>query len=321
MTQFANHIVQGSRLVTGPDLSPASAGRWSVAGHVGALIRTARVRHWVKNVFVLAPLVFAPHAGVIRLVPAATIGFFCFCLLASAVYFLNDAVDAEKDRNHPTKRMRPVAAGDISKVEAMVVSGTVAACAFAIGWRALPAAFCVFAALYLANNLLYSFVLKAHVIIDVMSIAIGFVLRLLAGATAIGVTPTSWLLVCGFCLALLLGFGKRRSEIGLAGHVEKHRETLSIYNAEKVDTAMAICAALALVTYMLYTVAAETRQLHGTDKLAYTVPFVVYGIFRFIFKVQEGTGAGPVDVLAKDPIFFLNGLGWGATVLAILWIG
>jgi decaprenyl-phosphate phosphoribosyltransferase len=282
-----------------------------------ALVSLTRPTHWIKNLFVLAPLAFAAGAWGPETVAAGGLAFLCFCLLSSAVYCLNDVHDAARDRAHPLKRHRPVASGRIRAGVAVTFGCGLAVAALLIAGRTLPGAFAAIGLLYLANNVLYGLLLKEKVIADVMSIAFGFVLRLLAGAIAIGVTPSSWLVVCGFSLALLLGFGKRRTELTALGDGSAYRPSLQIYTPENVNTLVAICASLALLTYMLYTVSPDTIRVHHTSNLVYSVPFVAYGIFRFIFKVQEGRATGPVEILLSDYIFQLNALLWVAAVLII----
>jgi 4-hydroxybenzoate polyprenyltransferase len=281
-------------------------------------VSLARPRHWLKNVFVLAPLGFAASADRLEALPRVGLAFVVFCLLSSAIYCANDALDADADRMHPTKRNRPVAAGRVSRAQALATAALVALAAFLLSVRLLPWGVTAAAGLYVINNAIYNAWLKNHVIADVMSIALGFVLRLLAGALAIPVDPSSWLLVCGFSLALLLGFGKRRTELATLERGGEYRRALAVYSVPKVDTLLAVCASLTLLSYMLYTVAPDTAQIHGTTRLVYTVPFVVYGIFRFIFKVQEGKGDGPVEILARDWVFTANGLLWAAAVALIL---
>jgi 4-hydroxybenzoate polyprenyltransferase len=292
-----------------PTASPAQAAL--------DLLRLTRPREWAKNVFLLAPLIFSQAFYSITAIESSLLATAFFCLWASAVYLFNDILDAPADRRHPRKRTRPIAAGRVSPTTAgalavvLVLAGAVGA------WRTLPAAFLLFGALYLANSLLYCLVLKHRAICDVLAIAIGFVLRLQAGCVAIGVEPSSWALVCGFALALTLGFGKRRLEVGNLKRPEGYRPVLRCYDVRKLDTLLAVNCGLCLFSYILYTVSPETVALHGTNRLIYTVPFVFYGLYRFLFKVQEAGGDGPVEILTRDPVFALNGLAWGASVVAV----
>ncbi len=293
---------------------PRTTASIPVAGAIWRLLRPA---HAVKNVFVLAPLVFATHASLALEVPRALLAFAAFCLISSAVYCFNDTLDAAADRLHPTKCNRPVASGAISPSVAIGLSVALTLLGLGGSIALLPPPFTFTLLLYLGNNLLYSWFLKNKVIADVVSIAIGFVLRLLGGAAAINVPASSWLIVCGFSLALLLGFGKRRAEL-LNSEGSNARVTLALYTAPKLDSLMSICGSVSLVSYMLYTVAPETAALHHTDKLVYTIPFVAYGIFRFIFKVQEGKAEDPVSILLHDTGLQANIALWVVVSLVIV---
>jgi 4-hydroxybenzoate polyprenyltransferase len=288
---------------------------------LGDALRTCRPHQWGKNIFVLAPLLFSRLITDGNALLGGLTAFACFCLWSSAVYCWNDLLDAAADRQHPRKCNRPIAAGRISPAFAAFLGLFLVVEAGLVAWTFLPLVFLLYGLLYLANSFLYCLVLKHRVIADVMSIAIGFVLRLMAGCAAIGVQPTSWILVCGFSLALLLGFGKRRLEIAALAEPGKYRHTLEYYTAETLNVLLSTASAVCLLTYMLYTVAPQTVELHHTDKLIFTVPFVAYGIFRYLFRVQEGRFDGPVEMLLKDRIFLLNGLLWLAAVAVILYLG
>jgi 4-hydroxybenzoate polyprenyltransferase len=300
---------------------PTSLVRATAGQTLRDLLALCRPKHWIKNSFVLAPLVFSNSFQSLSLVRASVTALVCFCIWSSAVYLLNDVLDAEADRRHPRKRLRPISSGRITPLVAigfclgMTILGAIVACV------ALPLGFLLVGGLYLANSLAYCAVLKHHVIADVLAIAIGFVLRLVAGCVAITVPPSSWLLVCGFSLALVLGFGKRRTELLTTGQESEYRPTLRVYDARKLDTLLSASCSMCLISYVLYTVAPETVKLHETTGLVYTVPLVAYGLFRFIFKVQEGKGDGPVDILTGDPTFLLTGLAWAALVLLLLTVG
>jgi 4-hydroxybenzoate polyprenyltransferase len=283
------------------------------------ILQVCRPRQWTKNVFLLAPLFFSRSLGNGSAVLATATAFGCFCLFSSAVYCVNDILDAPADRRHPRKCRRPVAAGRVTPWLAGTLALALAGGAALTASAVLPAAFLLLAGLYLANSLAYCLFLKHQEIADVLCIGIGFVLRLLAGCACIGVEPTSWILVCGFSLSLLLGFGKRRLEVGLDRPTE-YRPILQAYSAEKLNMLLAITASLCLLSYMLYTVSPQTIHLHRTDHLVYTVPFVAYGVFRYIFQVQNGQYDGPVEILLKDPCFAVNGLLWVAAVFIILYL-
>jgi len=283
-----------------------------------ALIRLARPKHWVKNGFVAAPLLFARPEPFRTAVGLAAIAVAVFSLLASAIYCFNDVLDAESDRAHPTKRTRPVASGAVSPALGIAWGLILAAAALALAWWQLPPAFLAVFGAYVVNNALYNVYLKQVAIADVISIAAGFVLRLVAGAIAIGVVASSWLLVCSFSLALFLGFGKRRSELALAEAGRAYRKVLEAYSSSTLDSAMSISATLTLMCYMLYTIAPETQATHHTANLVYTVPPVFYAMFRFIFKVQLANGESPEELLLGDRVMLAMGGAWVGLVLLVL---
>jgi 4-hydroxybenzoate polyprenyltransferase len=297
-----------------PDAAPQRRG---LVGTLRVWLSLLRPLHWSKNAFVYAPFLFTEWAQSTENFLRASACFAQFCLLASAVYLLNDVLDAPADRSHPRKRRRPIAAGLASPTAALTAAlmMSVIALLWAYGLRKASLAAAGF---YLANGVAYSVLLKHHVLVDVLSISVGFLLRLLGGCAAIGAEPSSWLLVCGFSVSLFLGFGKRRTEIEGLSEAERFRSVLRDYSREKLDTVLAITAALSLLSYMLFTTAPETVERHHSNRLIFTTVFVAYGLFRYLFKVQEGKGDGPTDVLGKDPVFFLNGLAWAASVYFIL---
>ena len=281
------------------------------------LVRLARPKHWVKNGFVLAPLLFARPDPFDVAVFRAAMAVAAFCLLASAIYCINDVFDAAADREHPTKRERPVAAGRISPALAIGFGILLIVGAALVAWT-LNAAFAFALAAYAGNNVVYNVLLKRRSIADIISIALGFVIRLVAGSVAIGAPPSSWLLVCGFSLALFLGFGKRRSELALAETGMRYRPALKGYSSAKLDSLMSISASLTLMSYMLYTVAPETQRVHGTGNLVYTVPPFFYGVFRYIFKVQEARGESPEELILSDWVMQATAVLWALSVLFVL---
>ncbi len=287
-------------------------------GMLADLIRLARPTHWVKNGFVAAPLLFVLPDPIGPALVACAAAIASFSLLASTIYCVNDVFDAEADRAHPTKRRRPVAAGRIAPPVAVAWGGLLLVASIAVALAFLPTVFLWVLAAYGGNNVLYNILLKRRGIADIISIAVGFVIRLVAGSIAINVAPSSWLLVCGFSLALFLGFGKRRSELALAENGTQYRPVLRHYSAAKLDSLMSISATLTLICYMLYTVAPETQRVHGTANLVYTVPPVFYAIFRFIFRVQEATGESPEELLLSDRVMLATAAAWGILVVLIL---
>ncbi len=284
-----------------------------------ALVRLCRPQQWVKNVFVLAPLLFSGTLLSLGHLIPAVIAFGCYCLASSAVYVLNDMLDAGRDRQHPRKCQRPIASGAVSEAQAVVLLLALFAATALAAFALLPTGAVLLIGMYLLGSVLYCAWLKHCVLADVLWIATGFVLRLLGGCLAIQVEPSSWIVVCGFSLALVLGFGKRRTEVANLQEPDAYRPVLRSYNPAKLDTLLAISTAVCLLAYMLYTVSAETIERHQTRNLIYTVPLVAYGLFRYLLKTQEGDGDGPVEILVRDPVFSLTGVLWGGAVLLVLY--
>ncbi len=266
----------------------------------------------------LAPALFSERLLNADVLLHALAGVLAFCWLSSAMYIVNDVRDRAADAAHPRKRRRPVASGRVSPPAAIALAVGLATLAGVWAAGTLPAPFLVYLAAYALNTTLYIVWLKYRVIVDVVMIAGGFVIRLLAGCAAVQVEPSPWLLACGFSLALVLGFGKRLAEVEAPGVTAAHRETLQAYTREKLMMVLSVCTAVCLMSYILYTLAPDTVALHGTRNLMYTVPFVVYGTFRYMFRSMESRADGPTDLLTGDPTFLLCGLGWGAAVLAVL---
>ena len=284
-----------------------------------AWLKLLRPHQWVKSGFVFVGLLFghAWHdAAVVQQVLLAAVAF---SLAASAVYVGNDIVDRERDRQHPDKRRRPLASGAITPGLAMAVGVSCVLAALGIAWLASPAAAAVIVA-YLLLNIGYTLGLKHIVLLDVFIISAGFMLRILAGTLGVGIAPSHWLLLCGFMVTLFLGFAKRRAELkALDGDASGHRQVLEDYDPVLLDKLIGVCAAATIVTYSLYTVAADTAALHGTGRLFATVPFVVYGMFRYLFLLHRRDGGGdPAAELLSDRHLLLAVAGWLATVLLVL---
>jgi 4-hydroxybenzoate polyprenyltransferase len=281
-------------------------------------LQLCRPKDWVKNVFVLLAVLFTEALYQPSTYAVLMLAFSCFCLWSSAIYLVNDTLDANRDRQHPRKRQRAIAAGRIRPAVALSMAGVLVAVAALAAAVLLPPLFLLIGFLYLANSLVYCLFLKHEAIVDVFLIAVGFVLRILAGCAVLACQPSSWIIICGFSLALVLGFGKRRAEVVNLRSPSDVRPSLRCYDSAKLDVLLAICCSVCLLSYLLYTLAAETVERHGTRGLIYTLPFVAYGLFRFVFKVQDGKGDGPTDILLHDRNFLLNGLLWGLAVILIL---
>lgn len=273
------------------------------------LIRLMRPHQWVKNGFVFVGLLFGHAWRNADLVAQALSAFIAFSLISSAVYVMNDLVDREQDRLHPQKCRRPLASGAVSVQAALWLGGgcLLAGCglvAGAFGFAGLPGSQAAWIFLvYLLMNVGYSMGLKHVVILDVFIIATGFMLRILAGTLGIGIQPSHWLLLCGLMLTLFLGFAKRRAELAvLVAEGKQHRPVLDEYTPTMLDQFITLSAGATVLAYSLYTVSEETIALHGTRWLIVTVPCVVYGLLRYLYRLHRAGGGGdPARELLTDP--------------------
>lgn len=288
---------------------------------IKSLFRLLRPQQWLKNGVVLAGLIFAGEAHVISKAVIAFEALIAFCFLSSAVYVLNDIIDRERDRLHPLKKNRPVASGEVSVSTASIVGVVLAAVGIAIS-AMITQSFLIVALSYLLLNILYTFILKNVVIIDVMCIAAGFVLRAAGGAVAIDVEISGWLLITTFVLALFLGLGKRRHElIYLEKEAGAHRRILEKYSTYLLDQLIGVVTASTVITYLFYTLSPEVSAKLGTQYLFATIPFVIYGIFRYLYLVhKEEKGGSPTRLLFTDRPLLLDVLLWLASVILILYI-
>jgi 4-hydroxybenzoate polyprenyltransferase len=265
-----------------------------------AAVRALRPKQWTKNGVLLVPLLFAKGIFAHGLALRALLAVGAFSLLASGVYVVNDWFDREKDRLHPEKRKRPLAAGHLSGTAAVVLVALCWSVAGAVAWWLSPSFTAVLAS-YLLLQALYTFGLKRLVLLDIMAIALGFILRVVAGAEAIDVEVSNWLFLCTLLGALFLGFAKRRAELSSLEDATAHRASLADYTVPLLDQMMSICAACCILGYGLYTVSKETVDHVGSDHLKFTVPMVVYGVFRYLFLVHKrGAGGAPEQVLLSD---------------------
>lgn len=283
------------------------------------LWRSLRPVQWVKNLIVFAGLIFSRNFDNAEDWFLALGTFGVFCALASAIYLFNDIRDRESDRAHPQKRTRPIAAGELSVGMAAGTSVVLAVIGLGGAWLlGTPVLVTVF--IYVLLNSAYSIGLKRIALVDVMIVALGFVLRAVAGAEAIDVEISPWLVVCTLLLALFLGFGKRRWElVALGGDATSHRAALAGYTTHLLDQLIAVTTASTVVAYALYTLAPETQAKFGTDQLIWTLPFVLFGVFRYLWLIHGAQkGGNPTSALLRDwPIVVTAGL-WLATVLIII---
>jgi 4-hydroxybenzoate polyprenyltransferase len=283
-----------------------------------ALVAALRPHQWTKNLIIFAPLALSKHLFEADAFLRASLAFALFCGLSGTVYLINDLADIERDRLHPKKRLRPLASGALSTGVARM-----AAVVLGLGCASLSVLlgrpFLVAAVAYLALNLLYSFWLKRVVILDVIAISLGFVLRAVAGSVSISVEFSDWLLVCTLLLALFLALAKRRHElVSLAG--TDHREILAEYSPYLLDQMIAVVTASCLMAYAFYTLAPETVDKYQTDRLAWTIPFVLYGIFRYLYLVHgKEEGGSPTDLLLTDRPLLMDVALWAAALIVIVY--
>ena len=277
-----------------------------------------RPHQWLKNSFVFTGLLFGHAWHDVHLVYQVVFAALAFSLISSAVYIINDMVDCEQDRLHPVKCLRPLAAQQLG----MTTAGIFAALLIAVGlllaaWVANAVLLII--VLYAVMNLAYSLRLKHIVILDVFIIAAGFMLRILAGTLGVGIPPSQWLLLCGLMVTLFLGFAKRRAEIiELAETKTAHRKVLAHYSPVLLDKMIGITASGVIMSYSLYTMSPETVHTHGTGNLIYTVPFVMYGVFRYIYLLHQQHGGGdPSRDVVRDPHLLLAVLAWA---MATFWL-
>lgn len=288
---------------------------------VFALLRAIRPHQWTKNLIIFAPLLFSQNMFNPAMLFKTLVGFSLFCLLCGGVYLINDLLDLEEDRKHPLKKNRPIASGQLSPQLATTVAISISTITLILAF-CLNIPFGLIALIYLGVNLAYSQILKHIVIIDVMIVALGFVLRALAGGYLIGVEISAWLIVCTILLALLLAFGKRRHELVLLeDRAPSHRRTLDEYDPYLLDQMISIVTASTVVAYALYTMAPEVEAKLQTSHLNLTIPFVLYGIFRYLYLVhRKEQGGNPTKMLLTDwPLLVNVGL-WLLALVLILYL-
>jgi 4-hydroxybenzoate polyprenyltransferase len=284
------------------------------------LLISLRPGQWTKNLFVFAALVFAQRLADAGAVLRAVVGFLVFCALSSTVYLINDVLDREQDRRHPIKANRPIASGALGAGTALTVAAVLGAAALiaslALGWQ-----FFQVSGAYLVLLVAYSAFLKHLVILDVLTIAAGFTLRATAGATAIAVPISHWLLVCTTLLALFIALSKRRHELTLLTDTAiDHRPILGDYTPYLLDQMIAVVTASTVIAYAFYTISPETTAKFGTDLLSLTIPFPLYGIFRYLYLVhRRDLGGSPAELVVNDrPLLVCVAL-WAVSVILIIY--
>ncbi len=285
---------------------------------LASLVVSLRPGQWTKNLVVFAGLLFGKQLFEPEALAVTSAAFVIFCALSGVIYLLNDVADREADRRHPLKSRRPIASGQLSPRLALSAAGILGSAALVSAFALRPA-FGVVAVAYVLLLAGYSARLKHIVIIDVLTIAVGFVLRAAAGAVVINVAISHWLLVCTVLLALFLALSKRRHELTLlAAGATQHRRILGEYSPYLLDQMIGVVTASTLIAYIFYTISPETVQNFGTENLALTIPFPLYGIFRYLYLVHQKEGGGsPAEMLLTDRPLLLCVALWAA---AVVWI-
>lgn len=276
-----------------------------------SLLLSLRPKHWVKNLFIFLPLIFGKKLFVSPLNTDTMIAFFIFSIAASAVYLINDIIDYDKDKAHPTKKFRPIASGKTSIRSAMTTA--VILCVISIlSSYFLSINFCAIIVIYLSANIIYSKVLKAAVIIDVFCISIFFILRVIAGGIIAQTEISHWLIIMTALIALFLGLNKRRQELLITHqYPQDRRVVLDKYSTYFIDQMIAVITSSVVISYMLYTVDERTVSVFGTNNLIYSVPFVYYGIFRYLYLIHKLNEDGdPTKMFLSDYRMQLNVLLW-----------
>jgi 4-hydroxybenzoate polyprenyltransferase len=284
------------------------------------LLSAMRPHQWVKNLFILAPLLFGRKITDPAAVGTAIAAFCVFCLLSSALYIFNDWLDADEDRGHPEKKNRPISSGELSAAAALTFAAVLAVAALSGAWW-LGASFLGVCILYFVLIFAYCLALKRVILLDCIAIATGFVLRVTGGAVAVAVAPTHWLIACAFLLALFLAFSKRRQELLiLTGKASGHRKVLGQYTVEFLNQVNLILIGISIVCYALYTVAPETVNRFGTDALIYGTVFVIYGMLRYLMLIDKPEfGGDPSKVLLKDRPLFVAVALWAVYNAAVIY--
>lgn len=282
-----------------------------------------RPKQWTKNVLLFAPLVFSQNLLDPVLLLKTAGAFAVFCLVSGGIYILNDLIDIEQDRKHPRKSKRPLASGLLKKKEAIIAFIVIIAFSLAASALLFNPFFLICAVAYILLQTAYSTILKHIVILDVFSVSAGFLLRVVAGAEAIGVTFSTWLLFCTILLSLFLALSKRRHElVFLEDHAIEHRKILFEYSPRLLDQMISIVSTATVIAYILYTISDETVEKFGTDNLKYTVPFVLYGIFRYLYLVhQKQEGGSPEWVLLNDKPILFTVILYGVVASLIIYTG
>lgn len=285
------------------------------------ILQLLRPKQWIKNLFIFAPILFSGLLTDLSVLVINIEAFIAFCLVSSAVYVINDIADVEADRTHKKKRFRPIASGDVSIPEARVVFVILLALAIAI-CTIMNVKFIIAIALYFVINVLYTSFVKNIVLLDVFFISFGFMLRVAAGAFAIDVQLSSWMILTTIFISLFLGISKRRAELSQSDqeNIPKQRKVLEQYSVAFTDQMNTIAATGTIISYALYTVSERAVEAFHSDNLIYTTPFVIYGIFRYMYLIhKKNLGESPTQIVTKDPAIIINSVLWFLISFAIIY--
>jgi 4-hydroxybenzoate polyprenyltransferase len=285
------------------------------------LLISMRPKQWVKNVFIFAPMIFSLHMFQAAFIKRSLLAFMLFSLITGGIYIFNDILDREKDRQHPEKKNRPIAAGRLPVASAGIFAAVMLAGVLALT-AGINREFFYISLFYAILNILYSMILKSIVIIDIMVIALGFVLRLMVGGAVNQIVLYPWILVCTFLLAIFLALIKRRQELLKIQSLHPEqltRKTLKSYNISLLDQMISIATATTLISYIMYALSPDVQQKFHTTKLFYTVPFVIFGIFRYLFlSYAKGEGESPSEIIYTDLPFTVNIILWVSVFILLV---
>jgi len=284
------------------------------------IFKSLRPRQWIKNSFILIPLIFAQQVFDYQSVLRSLQAVITFCLLASAVYLINDVIDLDADRKHPVKKHRPIAAGLISP-RIVITTATLLLFSSLLWGLFLGRGFIIVLIIYLSVQLAYNFSLKEKVILDIFCVSSGFFLRVVAGAVAIHVVISHWLIICTISISMFLSLAKRRNELTLLGleNAQDHRRVLSEYSPYLLDQMIGVITATTLLSYMLYCISPQIIAQFHTEHLIYTFPFVLYGIFRYLYLIHsKDRGGSPEKVLFTDLPLLASVVLWGFCCILII---
>lgn len=278
-------------------------------------LRLIRVKQWMKNIFIFAPLIFSHHLLNIQDITKTVTVFFAFSLVSVLVYIINDIHDCKQDAIHPEKKSRPIASGTVSKSQALITGIILFIAGISIAFLAKRPLVIITLLAYLIINMLYTFFLKQIAILDVFIIAVGFCIRVIIGAVAIDVQPSQWIISTTFAISLVLGFGKRRHELlSLKQEAVEHREILGEYTPRLLDIMIAVSSSITAISYMFYTMES------GISKLFYTFPLVLYALFRYLYLIYDkNKGGKPEEDLINDKGIIITVILWGLMIIGILY--